>query len=185
MCRTVNGADINANPDVNPNNRVGRGNLAPATIIMPTIAMETKLSLKEGEDLVEKFIQNLDKKIHECRDMLIERYNLICSQSPKSAQFMWDNGTMRGYKSEEGIESALKHGTLSIGQLGLAETLEILIGCDHTTDKGMDLAIRIEKLFNDRCKEFKNNYKLNFGVYLTPKTIGLGDLRAISMLKPC
>ena len=62
------------------------------------------------------------------------------------------------YKPEEGIISALKHGTLSIGQLGLAETLEILIGCDHTTDKGMELAIRIEKLFNDRCKEFKNNY---------------------------
>src|SRR5574344_1349555 len=75
---------------------------------------------------------------------------------------------MGGYDESEGIKSALKHGTLALGQIGLAETLQILIGCDHTTEKGMDLAIRIETLFNKRCKEFKTNLKLNFGVYFTP-----------------
>ena len=75
---------------------------------------------------------------------------------------------MEGYVPEEGIRSALKHGTLALGQLGLAETLQILIGCDHTTEKGMELAKRIEKLFKDRCAEFKEQYKLNFGVYFTP-----------------
>ena len=75
---------------------------------------------------------------------------------------------MAGYIPEEGIRSALKHGTLAIGQLGLAETLQILIGCDHTTKAGMDLAKRIEQLFKDRCAEYKNKYKLNFGVYYTP-----------------
>ena len=53
-------------------------------------------------------------------------------------------------------------------QLGLAETLQILIGCDHTDSKGMDLAKRIEQLFKDRCNEFKQQYKLNFGVYYSP-----------------
>ena len=53
-------------------------------------------------------------------------------------------------------------------QLGLAETLQILIGCDHTTEEGMELAKRIEQLFKDRCAEFKQEYKLNFGVYYTP-----------------
>ena len=53
-------------------------------------------------------------------------------------------------------------------QLGLAETLQILIGTDHTTEKGMELAKRIEQLFKDRCAEFKQQYKLNFGVYMTP-----------------
>ena len=53
-------------------------------------------------------------------------------------------------------------------QLGLAETLQILIGCDHTEEKGMELAKRIEQLFKDRCAEFKKEYKLNFGVYYTP-----------------
>lgn len=54
--------------------------------------------------------------------------------------------------------------------MGLAETLQILIGCDHTTDKGMELAKRIEQLFKDRCAEFKEQYKLNFGVYFTPES---------------
>ena len=55
-----------------------------------------------------------------------------------------------------------------MGQLGLAETLQILIGCDHTDPKGMELAKKIEQLFKDRCAEFKEQYKLNFGVYYTP-----------------
>lgn len=53
-------------------------------------------------------------------------------------------------------------------QLGLAETLQILIGRDHTTEKGMDLAKRIEQLYKDRCAQFKQEEKLNFGVYYTP-----------------
>jgi ribonucleoside-triphosphate reductase len=81
---------------------------------------------------------------------------------------MYENGTMEGYIPEEGIRSALKHGTLAIGQIGLAETLQILIGTDHTTEEGMELAKRIEQLFKDRCAEFKEEYKLNFGVYYTP-----------------
>jgi ribonucleoside-triphosphate reductase len=75
---------------------------------------------------------------------------------------------MAGYVPEEGIRSALKHGTLAIGQLGLAETLQILIGTDHTTENGMELAKRIEQMFKEKCAKFKEEYKLNFGVYFTP-----------------
>ena len=81
---------------------------------------------------------------------------------------MYENGTFFGYKPEEGIRSALKHGTLAIGQLGLAECLQILIGKDHTTEEGMKLAIEIETLYRDKCAKFKKEYKLNFGNYLTP-----------------
>ena len=160
-CRTANGADINADPGVNPQTKDGRGNICPATIIMPPLAMEADRD-------VEKFMKLLDKKIHEAKDMLLERFDWICSQPAKSAKFMYDNGTMIGYKPEEGIRSALKHGTLVIGQLGLAETLQLLIGCDHTTEKGMELAKRIEQLFKDRCAQFKKEQHLNFGVYFTP-----------------
>ncbi len=59
-------------------------------------------------------------------------------------------------------------------QLGLAETLQILIGKDHTTPEGMELARKIEQLFKDRCAEFKEQYKLNFGVYYTPKQTRIG-----------
>ena len=156
-CRTVNGKDINGMGQT----KDGRGNICPVTIIMPTLAMEAN-----GD--IDKFFEILDKKIHEAKDMLIERFNWICSQNPKSAKFMYENGLMEGYIPEEGIRSALKHGTIVIGQLGLAETLQILIGCDHTTDKGMELAKQIEQLFKDRCAEFKEEYKLNFGVYYSP-----------------
>ena len=159
-CRTMNGADINANPGVNPQTKDGRGNICPVTIILPTLAMEA------GN--VEDFMELLDEKIHEAKDMLIERFEYICSQPASAAKFMYENGTMAGYVPEEGIRSALKHGTLTIGQIGMAETLQILLGCDHTEPEGMKLAKRIEQLYKDRCAEFKQQYKLNFGVYYTP-----------------
>ena len=159
-CRTANGADINADPGVNPQRKDGRGNICPVTIIMPTLAMEADRN-------VEKFMALLDKKINEAKDMLIERYKYICSQSPESAKFMYENHVMGGYDGKT-VESAMKHGTLVIGQLGLAETLQILIGCDHREEKGMALAKQIEQLFKDRCAEFKQEYHLNFGVYYTP-----------------
>ena len=165
-CRTYNGADINVEPGVNPQTKDGRGNICPVTIIMPTLAMMAKES--NPNDVVEEFIKILDTKIHEAKDMLIERFEWICSQDPKSASFMWENHTMLGYKPKEGIRSALKHGTLALGNLALAETLQILIGTDHTSPEGMVLAKRIYSLFNNRCAEFKLKYKLNFGVYNTP-----------------
>ena len=170
-CRTYNGFDINGLGYL----KDGRGNLAPVTIIMPTLAMQAKEESEEfisGADIYKDpvgiFLLKLDKKIHEARDMLIERYEWMCKQNPASAKFMYENGLMAGYVPEEGIRSALKHGTLVIGQLGLAETLQILVGCDHTEEKGMEVAKRIEELFNKRCAEFKKDKKLNFGVYYTP-----------------
>ena len=75
-------------------------------------------------------------------------------------------------KPQEGIRSALKHGTLAIGQLGLAETLQLLIGENQLTENGMALAKRIEGLFKQRCTEFKNEDKLHYGVYYTPESVG-------------
>ena len=129
---------------------------------------------------IDNFMELLDQKIHEAKDSLIERFNWICSQSPASAKFMYENNTMAGYIPEEGIRSALSHGTLVIGQLGLAEALQILIGQDHTTPQGMELAKKIEQLFKDRCAEFKQEYKLNFGVYYSPKIFGLGVAQVIA-----
>ena len=128
---------------------------------------------------VRSFMILLDDAIHDAKDMLIERFDWICSQNPASAKFMYENGLMAGYIPEEGIRSALKHGTLALGQLGLAEALQILIGQDHTSQEGMKLAKRIEGLFKKRCAEFKEEYKLNFGVYYTPKLFGLGVAQVI------
>lgn len=157
MCRTYNGYDINGFGQL----KDGRGNICPVTIILPTLAMESERD-------VEKFMELLDKKLFEAKDMLIERFEYICSQNPASAKFMYENGVMAGYVPEEGIISALKHGTLAIGQIGLAETLELLIGKNQRHPEGMALAKRIESHIRQRCDEFKKQYKLNFGNYFTP-----------------
>ena len=171
-CRTANGWDINGLGQ----QKDGRGNICPVTIILPTLAMQAvELTDNFSEDYqmehpdleVEIFMERLDNKINEAKDMLIERFEYICAQPAAAAKFMYENNIMAGYDGKD-IRSALKHGTLALGQLGLAETLQILIGCDHTEEKGMELAKKIEELFKKRCAEFKEQYKLNFGVYYTP-----------------
>ena len=128
-CRTANGWDINGLGQ----KKDGRGNICPVTIILPTLAMmikerrkypleeecisitEEELNNSKQEYDIECFMNLLDEKIHEAKDMLIERFEYICSQSPASAKFMYENGLMAGYIPEEGIRSALKHGTLAVG----------------------------------------------------------------------
>lgn len=165
-CRTANGWDVNGMGQT----KDGRGNICPVTIIMPTLAMEAKEAANAAypdANAIDCFMSLLDQKIHEAKDMLLERFDYICSQPAESAKFMYENGVMAGYDGKT-TRSALKHGTLAIGQLGLAETLQILIGQDHTTSQGMELAKKIEQLFQDRCATFKQQYQLNFGVYYTP-----------------
>ena len=157
-CRTFIGYDINGLGY----SKIGRGNAAPVTIILPTLAME-------AERNVDKFFEILDKTIDEAKDMLLERYYWICSQSPKSAQFMYENGSIAGYIPEEGIQSAMKHCTLALGLIAVAETLILLIGKDQTTDEGMELAKRILQVFKDKANQYKEEYKLNFSVYYSPE----------------
>lgn len=134
-CRTQNGTDINALNSYQMNiqsvietghlydncisaaQKDGRGNICPVTIILPTLAMMAKEDFNNEYDdnIIDLFMLYLDKKIEIAKDMLIERYNYICSQNPLSAKFMWENNTMAGYHPEEGIQSALKHGTLALG----------------------------------------------------------------------
>ena len=134
-CRTQNGTDINALNSYQMNiqsvietghlydnyisaaQKDGRGNICPVTVILPTLAMMAKESFvnEYDDNITEVFMSLLDKKINEAKDMLIERYEYIISQSPASAKFMWENNTMMGYKPEDGINSAMRHGTLALG----------------------------------------------------------------------
>ena len=190
-CRTFNAFDINFNEEYFeqllketvkenklPLNYVysgiqkdGRGNIVPCTIVLPFLAMRAKRKAEKCEHpeyVVEYFMDMLEERINDAKDEMIERFKWICAQPASAIKFMYENNTMKGYIPEEGTISALKHGTFAIGKLGLAETLYILIGEDQTTDKGMELARKIEQLYMDKCNEFKENYKLNFGVYETP-----------------
>ena len=164
-CRTWNGVDINAPSEALSHLKDGRGNIAPATIILPTLAMEAKKKAEKeqkSEYIVDYFMDILEKAISDCKDELIERFNWICAQNPASAKFMYENNTFFSYGDDfknEGIRGALKHGTLAIGQLGMAECLQILIGCDHCDPKGMEVAKRIESLFKAKCAEYKEEWR--------------------------
>ena len=193
MCRTWNGFDINFTEEYFldllkktvetgklPKNYLysaiqkdGRGNICPSTIILPTYAMEAKKKAeKDGhpEYSVEYFMKALEKAIEDCKDELIERFNWICAQTVASASFMWENNAMKGYIPEEGIRSAMKHGTLAIGQIGMAETLQILLGCNQLDPRGMELAKRIEQLYKDKCNEQKEEWR-----FITPNKQQLVD----------
>ena len=174
-CRTANGFDINALQSykiaiqqaisglpitmdlLSGAQKDGRGNICPVTIILPELAMIANRD-------VEVFMQVLEQKIEEAWSMLLERYEWICSQPAISARFTYENHVLAGYIPEEGVRSALQHGTIVIGQLGLAEALQLLIGKDHTSPEGMELAKRIEQLFKDKISEYRQKYKLNGGV---------------------
>ena len=170
-CRTVNGFDINGLGQ----QKDGRGNIAPVTIILPTLAMEAKLQCEEETSgkyddtiLTEYFMNLLEKKIEEAKDMLIERFNWICKQPMDSAKFMYENGTMAGYNEKEGIVSALKHGTLTIGLLGMNETTHALYGLNHFEGLGKELTDKVVGMYVQKCKEYKEALHLNFAVYYTP-----------------
>lgn len=188
-CRTFNGFDINFDgiyfedllkKTIETKNlplnylysaiqKDGRGNIIPITIVLPFLAMRAKKKAKDHpEYIVDYFIDMLEERIGDAKDELLERFKWICAQPADAFKFMYQNNTMKGYIPEEGTISALKHGTFAIGQLGLAETLYILIGKDQTTPEGMELAKRIEQLYLDKCNAYKEHYKLNFGVYYTP-----------------
>lgn len=197
MCRTVNGLNINALQNFKRNigcvingeydkiddvfsgaQKDGRGNICPVTIILPTLAILSKQKVytkafKENrtyssDETWREFMKLLDKKIHEAKDTLLERFNYIASQNPAAAKFMYENHTMAGYHEDEGIVSALQHGTLTIGELGVAEALLIIFGYDHLDPRGMERAEEIEKLYDEKCNEFKKECGLNFAVYYTP-----------------
>lgn len=63
----------------------------------------------------DEFLWMLNRAIDDAKDTLLERFDYITSQNPASAKFMWENGLMEGYNPEEGIISAMKHGTLAVG----------------------------------------------------------------------
>ena len=133
-CRTANGFDVNFEHSFRNNikkviedgtlyddmmsgcQKDGRGNICPITIVLPEIAMMAKQDGGTEDEIIDRFFNILKKKISDAKDTLIDRFRYISSQSSAAAKFMYDNKTMYGYVPEEGIVSALRHGTLALGQ---------------------------------------------------------------------
>ena len=168
-CRTMLGMDIHDKE--NPYNRVGRGNLVPNTMILPKLGIEYGICLgkREKADL-EGFWNAFEDLLKLCEQGLLERYDVMVNQCAAAAPFMYQNGTMKDAQTcRESVYNALKHGTLAMGYLGIAETMTALFGKNHAEDAEVhQFALKIVQRINEYAKEATKRNGLNFSCYATP-----------------
>lgn len=170
-CRTQMGKDrFNTEQ---PYNRVGRGNLAPATIIPVAIGIKHGIcqGKREKPDL-DGFRRDFEYLLKKCEESLLIRANLMFKQKMKSAFEMYANPAWKcdyEYDENASVYEVLKHGTLAVGQLGWAETLVALFGAHHgESEEAKQFLLEMTKRVNEFCVEASDRNNLNFAAYYTP-----------------
>ena len=166
-CRTLTGYDRHGFGYV----RQGRGNNVPNTIILPKLGIEYGICLgKRDKADLDGFWNGLENALHIAEKGLLERYEIIKKQSPKAAPFMYQNNTIKGAREcIDTVENAVKHNTLGIGLIGIAEMCVALFGKNHAEDKDIHaFALSVVKRIYDYAKEASERNDLNFGCYFTP-----------------
>ena len=151
-----------------PNNEVvtGRGNLSFTSINLPRLALES------GYGNIEIFKAKLLVKLDLVRDQLLERLKIQSLRKPKNFPFLMGQKIWLGSDElgpDDDMSEILKHGTLSIGMIGLAETLTALMGKHHGEDEyARELGLEIVGMMKDYCDRMGQKYKLNFTLLATP-----------------
>lgn len=165
-CRTA--VRDNINGDKSPD---ARGNLAFNTINLPFIALEAEEEAKKsGKSVLDVFSDKFDKIIDETIDELLDRYNVISHLKKRDIPFVgeWYQGH-EGLKDDDIIEPMVKNGSLSIGFIGLAECLTVLIGKHHgESEEAQSLGLEIVGRIRTKADEAKETYHLNFSCFATP-----------------
>ncbi len=143
----------------------GRGNLSFTSINLPRIAIKSKGDLS-------LFFEEFDHKIDLVIDQLLERFEIQCRKKVYNFPFLMGEGVWIDSDKlawDDEVREVLKHGTLSIGFIGLAETLKALIGVHHGEDpKAQTLGLEIVAHLRARCDEASKKYGLNFTCLATP-----------------
>ena len=167
-CRTRVLANV-CGPQVTP----GRGNLSFTSINLPRLGIKYGICLGERDKADMKgFYKELDELMDLVKGQLLQRFECQCSKSRNNFKFLlgshvWLNSEKLDNNSK--IRTVLKHGTLSIGFIGLAETLKALVGEHHgESDKAQKLGLEIIKHMREKCDEFTKEYNLNFTCLATP-----------------
>lgn len=144
----------------------GRGNLSFTSINLPRIALNNR------EKGVDAFFNELDEKLDLVRDQLLERFEIQARRKVYNFPFLmgqgvWLDSDKLGWNDE--VREVIKHGTLTIGFIGLAETLKALIGKHHGESKeAQELGLKIISHMREKCDEYCEQYKLNFTLIATP-----------------
>lgn len=143
----------------------GRGNLSFTSINLPRIAL-----LSEGD--MDKFFVLLDERMNLVIDQLMHRFRIQCQRKVRNHPFLMGQGVWidsENLGEDDTLEEVLKHGSLSVGFIGLAETLKVLIGKHHGESKeAWDLGYKIIKYMRDRMDKEAEKTKLNFSLLATP-----------------
>ena len=167
-CRTRVLANV-CGPSVTP----GRGNLSFTSINLPRIGIKHGIALGERKKAdMKAFYEELDETMDLVKGQLLQRFECQCSKSSANFKFLlgshvWLNSEKLDRHSK--IRTVLKHGTLSIGFIGLAETLIALMGEHHgESDKAQKLGLEIIKHMREKCDEYTKEYNLNFTCLATP-----------------
>ncbi|GAA0078526.1 anaerobic ribonucleoside triphosphate reductase [Clostridium sp. CTA-5] len=159
-CRTYLMKNVNGEPGCK-----GRGNIAPTTINLPRIALQSK-----GD--IDKFYKILDSRLSLAKDSLMHRYNVLKNLKVKDLPFVAGQHLMvgaEGLTDDDFIEPILKQGTWGIGFIGLAETLISLVGKHHGEDeKARKLGLDIIGYIREYCDRLTEEYELNWSCYATP-----------------
>ena len=166
-CRTLIGYDRHGLGYI----RQGRGNNVPNTIILPKLGIEFGICLgKRIEPDLDGFWNAFEETLKLTEKGLLERFEIMAKQSPKAAPFMYQNNTIQGAREcEEDVYNALKHNTLAIGYLGIAEMCQALFGKNHVHDKKVhEFALSVVKRINEFALEASERNDLNFSCYATP-----------------
>ncbi|MDR1497460.1 MAG: anaerobic ribonucleoside triphosphate reductase [Puniceicoccales bacterium] len=150
-----------------------RGNLSFTTINLPAIAIKHGIALRErGTADMAGFYRELDEKINLVADQLRERFEIQAAKTPRNFPFLMGQGIWMGSKDlkpDAPLRDIIKHGSLSIGFIGLAESLVALVGEHHGTGaKARVLGFKIISRLRKRADELASRHQLNFTLLATP-----------------
>ena len=164
-CRTRVVSDIYGPPGA-----IGRGNITNISINLPRIALEIDRKYRDLsiEDKYELFKEEWRRVASSTKDILLNRYYMMFRRNKEDFPTVSEYNLWCENINTEELEEVFKHGTLSIGFIGLSEAIEVLTGEKYykTTDNYM-LTLGFVKYMRDYCDMLKDEYKLNFSLLAT------------------
>ena len=143
----------------------GRGNLSFTSINLPRLAIRSNGDVNE-------FFDKLDKMLDLCIAQLLERFEIQCRRKVRNYPFLMGQGIWLdsdNLKPDDEVREVLKHGTLTVGFIGLAETLKALIGVHHgESENAQILGLQIVEHMSKAMEMASEKYQLNFSLIATP-----------------
>ena len=149
----------------------GRGNLSFTSINLPRLGIKHGIVNNEKTDL-KGFYEELEEKLELVKDQLLERFEIQCNKRINNFPFLLGQGVWldsEKLKPTDKLRKIYKHGTLSVGFIGLAECLKALIG-EHQgeSEKAQKLGLEIITFMRKKMDEYSEKYNLNFTLLATP-----------------